>query len=359
MRLFLTIFLFTFLFASRAWSLLASEGYMSDFFYRQCANTNLMIPGADSHNLISEPYTLGIVDSLNENATDYAADSPFRIVSVAYLDSILPKLKDSKICCLGGYYDNPAQDCLSCGEWLVESTNLCFEAGVYYNNGTCSSCGDGYICQSGTSGRVNCGAGYWCRDNTRTACEYGTRQCPGVNLTEQPDTIGCDYSTVVSVSDADRCIAAGVYYNNGTCSSCGDGYICAYGTSGRVNCGAGYWCRDNVRTACEYGTRQCPGVNLTEQPDTIGCDYSTVVSVSDADRCIAAGVYYNNGTCSACGDGYICAAGTSGRVNCGAGYWCRNNVRTACEYGVSQCPGINHTAQPDTVACDGVLVFSI
>ncbi len=259
---------------------LPTAGYISEYYYHSCGNADLSIPGAGRSELAAQKYLLQIVDNLNEGATTFAPDTPTdNIISIGYLNDSLAMLKDSRICCVGGYYRAPTDTCQTCGEWLLDTSDMCFDAGEYYDNGTCKSCGDGYICADGTSSRVNCGAGYWCADNVRHKCDNGIGQCPYPTHTSQPDTIGCDNTLVLASDAADACSAAGVYYDGAGCADCGDGYLCPVGVTGRIECGPGFWCADNVRTACADGTQRCPLRTHGSAPSILGCDYTMVFSL--------------------------------------------------------------------------------
>ncbi len=179
---------------------LPTAGYVSDYYYRNCANAELDVPGAGRSELTAQKYILSIIDILNDGATTYGPDAATNyVVSTGYLGDTLDMLAESRICCLGGYMDIPTARCKTCGEWLItDDENLCLGAGLYYKNGACASCGDGYICAAGTSNRVPCGAGYYCVGNVRTKCEYGTRHCPGATQTKPTDTLGCNNTLVFS-----------------------------------------------------------------------------------------------------------------------------------------------------------------
>ncbi len=251
---------------------LPTVGYVSEYYFRNCSNVNLSVPGAGISNLVSEKYILNIVAMLNDGVTTYGTDAATDYVaSVDFVTATLPLLGDSQICCLGGYYENSNNVCQSCGEWMTDSTDMCFDSGQYYKNGKCTPCEDGYICAAGTSARVECGSGYWCVNNRRTRCEYGVGQCPMRTHSSQPSSIGCN-AHVIATTVADKCVGAGVYFNGSECVTCPAGYICPSGTSKRINCGPGFWCAGNVRTECADGVRQCPYSNHGALPNTLGCN---------------------------------------------------------------------------------------
>ncbi len=264
-------------FAMPAFGDLPTAGYVSDYYYHKCANANLDIPGAGISNLTAQKYVLDIVDILNQGTTTYGPDAETNhVVSTAFVSSTLPLLGESPICCLGGYMDIDTNKCTSCGEWLVDSTDMCFDAGEYYNNGTCSPCGNGYICAAGTSSRVDCGPGYYCVGNERTKCTDGVYRCPYQNHVSEPSIRGCDgidAPIIITSTAADECTGSGVYYDGKKCASCPAGYLCPAGTAHRVVCGAGFWCADNVRTECADGVYRCPSPTTGTVVDSKrGCD---------------------------------------------------------------------------------------
>ncbi len=178
--------------------------------------------------------------------------------------------------------------------------------------------------------------------------------CPGGYIADDGICTSCGTWLTESTNE---CFAAGEYHDGNTCAPCSDGYICPENTSGTVTCGSGYWCADNVRTKCEFGANQCPKQTHTNQPDIIACDDTGIFMATGSDECTDPGEYRNGTTCAPCPDGYVCPAGTNGKIACGAGYWCTGGVRTACEYGEHQCPEYHHDAQPDIVACDNTGIF--
>lgn len=80
--------------------------------------------------------------------------------------------------------------------------------------------------------------------------------------------------------------------------------------------------------------------------DTGKCASCGVWRYESSEDCMVAGKYMKGTTCTACPDGWFCPAGTLGRNRCGAGYWCRDGIRTPCDGGVTQCPDDYHTSQP-------------
>ncbi len=99
----------------------------------------------------------------------------------------------------------------------------------------------------------------------------------------------------------------------------------------------------------------CPGGYVSDGGICTACGTWMAQSTNE---CFAAGEYRKNGVCASCPAGFLCPSGTSGTRRCGAGYWCSDNVRTRCEYGINQCPKYTHTIQPNEVACDNTGFFT-
>ncbi len=341
---------------------LPTVGYVYDYYQKWCANPDLEIPGQGVQSLTAQQYLLQMIDLFNEGASTYSVDTPTdNIVSVGYLVDSLGMLEQSNKCCVGGYHDAAKNECWSCGDWRIDTTDLCSAPGQYFDNGSCVSCGAGYICSAGVSYRTPCGAGYWCPNSTtRNRCDHDRGQCPTAFLTSQPDIVACNYIPVFAKSPGDDCWADGLYFDGTKCQSCPDGYVCPAGGASKNACGAGFWCAGGVRTECEHGIGQCPSTLLTEQPVDVACDYVPVFRNGPADECVGAGVYYNGSSCATCPDGYACPSGSTNKIECGAGFWCVGGVRTRCEHGRGQCPSSTTDHAPtadDLTACDDALIF--
>ncbi len=105
------IFLFALL-TTTAVAELPTVGYVADYYYRQCNNPNLSVPGAGRTELSSEKYVLDIVDLLNNGNTAYGTSTMTdNIVSVGWLMGTLWMLEYADDCCIGGYYDSDSGTC--------------------------------------------------------------------------------------------------------------------------------------------------------------------------------------------------------------------------------------------------------
>ncbi len=155
------------------------------------------------------------------------------------------------------------------------------------------------------------------------------------------------------------CMENGRYRVGDDCVDCPAGFTCPPNTGGKILCGAGNWCADNVRTECDHGRNQCPYASHVEQPKTVACDDGYTFAYTVADKCVEFGKYRSGTECIDCPDGWVCPAGTNGRVICGAGYYCTASVRTPCAHGAAQCPDDHHTTDVGLpVACADVWSFA-
>lgn len=210
---------------------IATTGYVHDFYQDTCNNSTLDIAGADGRQIASKSYTLGMVDTINQNKTTYRADMESdAIASAGYVQGTVDMVAGSSVCCVGGYYDVDLTECRACGTWSVAAAKECLDEGKYRNGDSCSNCPSGYVCPAGTSGKI---------------------------------------SNAVYVV---QCLDEGEYRTKNTCQECVDGYVCPAGQNNAEDCGVGYWCVNSEATECDWGANQCPLLNHDVQPTTVACD---------------------------------------------------------------------------------------
>ncbi len=147
-------------------------------------------------------------------------------------------------------------------------------------------------------------------------------------------------STLNLFASDGRCCPGG-YYDGGysECRSCG-----TWSTTTSVECtDEGEYRNGNSCSTCPTGY-VCPAGT------------SGKISIAGFEiQCLAEGVYRFKNKCEICLDGYFCPAGQNDADDCGAGYWCASGERIECDYGANQCPGTTHATQPTTVACDDAI----
>ncbi len=245
---------------------IASADYVRGFYTDMCNNPDLDFANWPGNGVASVQYAMQIIDSMNTNSTPYDSTIAGNAVSVGWMNESLSMLTESMTCCLGGVVGWGTGECWSCGVWMRAESYKCTDAGVYRNGTKCDACPAGWICPAGTAGRVMCGAGFYCTDNVRHECEFGLRQCPYNAHTSAPAYVACDNTVIMTTTPDTACVDAGVYRNGTTCETCPDGWYCPAGTSGRIMCGAGFYCAGGVRTRCDGGVTQCPNDFHATQP---------------------------------------------------------------------------------------------
>ncbi len=140
----------------------------------------------------------------------------------------------------------------------------------------------------------------------------------------------------------DKCCPGGYVDNDVGCTACGE-----WRTESTIQClDEGEYLNGNTCAPC---------------PDGYVCPAGTNGRLSTATiqvQCLNVNEYRINNQCAECGDGYRCPAGKNKRTDCGTGFWCADGVASECEWGENQCPLLNHTTGTEPVACDNALTFT-
>ncbi len=337
---------------------IASSAYVQDFYRNYCKNPMLNMPDDTNSGVASQRYIFSLIDRWNDNQTTYASSlDEERIVSAEYLPTTVGMLTDSYYCCAADnvFVNINTGVCQACGEWVRASkiVDACEREGTYRVGDACYECPPEFSCKEGTAGRA---LKLFCADE-------------------------------------------GEALFGGGCQSCKDGYMCPKNVELPQYCGAGNFCIENNRTSCTDTTlpdgtqitsqQRCSLQTLWFEPtaDSIPCEETLTFTHTTTNVCTDPGQYINGTECVECtdGDGYECAAGTSGRILklfcadageglfegkceacrdgykcpggtefptvCGAGNYCMGDVRVVCPGGEIQCPLDNMWYAPETNVC--------
>ncbi len=176
-----------------------STQYVSDFFQHSCHNPDLKFNNVGKNIIPTEHYVLNIIDTLNDNETDYSGELQRNAIpSIEYLKTSLQKLKYKGDCsfCESGLEQYPVSNIISANQ-----DGFC-PIGTIIKNIDVNQCRPGIdgltgSCISGNPGTFNIGIG----------CKYNT------SSTAYTSCLGLNCTSVIFKGES-RCSAAGILPNN-------------------------------------------------------------------------------------------------------------------------------------------------